>query len=88
MSMICARTFVLLLRMVHLQGIIHPQVMVISARVGSSITTLRVHVQMCGAASLKDIVPEMVQGTDQVAAWSWNTGREHLPPFKLKAAAE
>eukprot|EP00892_Ulva_mutabilis_P012875 jgi/Ulvmu1/9960/UM059_0008.1 len=39
--------------------------------------------QMCGAASLKDIVPEMVQGTQQVAQWTWATSRDHLPPFKM-----
>lgn len=45
-------------------------------------------VQMCGAANLQDIVPEMVQGTDQVAAWTWQTGRDHLPPFNLNPVAE
>lgn len=44
--------------------------------------------QMCGAPSLKDIVPEMVQGTEHVAAWSWSTDRDHLPPFKLKPDQE
>lgn len=39
--------------------------------------------QMCGAASLKEIVPEMVQGTDQVSHWTWPTTRDHLPPFKV-----
>jgi len=44
--------------------------------------------QMCGAASLKEIVPSMVQGTDQVAQWAWSTSRDHLPPFKLDKGAE
>lgn len=39
--------------------------------------------QMCGAASLPEIVPGMVQGTEHVQAWSWNTGRDHLPPLAL-----
>lgn len=40
--------------------------------------------QMCGAANLQEIVPEMVQGTDQVAQWSWPTTRDHLPPFNIQ----
>ena len=45
-------------------------------------------VQMCGAASLQDIVPGMVQGTEQVAGWAWSTGRDHLPPFNLTPVTE
>lgn len=41
--------------------------------------------QMCGAASLKDIVPEMVQGTEHVSQWNWATTRDHLPPFKMSS---
>jgi L-lactate dehydrogenase (cytochrome) len=39
--------------------------------------------QMCGARSLKDIAPDMVQGADQVHAWSWGTARNHTQPLKL-----
>jgi hypothetical protein len=46
------------------------------------------HVQMCGASTLEDIVPEMVQGTEHIATWTWNTGRDHLPPFKLKTSSD
>lgn len=37
--------------------------------------------QMCGAASLADIEPSMVQGTDQVRQWTWNATRDHVPPL-------
>ena len=40
--------------------------------------------QMCGAASLKDIVPEMVQGSEHVHAWSWDTNVKHTPAIKLE----
>lgn len=39
--------------------------------------------QMCGARSLTDIVPDMVQGADQVHTWSWRTERDHVTPLKL-----
>lgn len=39
--------------------------------------------QMCGARSLDDIVPEMVQGAEYVKMWSWDTSRDHLPQLKL-----
>jgi isopentenyl diphosphate isomerase/L-lactate dehydrogenase-like FMN-dependent dehydrogenase len=40
--------------------------------------------QMCGAPSLADIVPEMVQGAEQVHLWSWDTTRDHVTPLKLE----
>jgi L-lactate dehydrogenase (cytochrome) len=39
--------------------------------------------QMMGAATLDDITPEMVHGIDHVAAWSWSTGRDHLPSMAI-----
>jgi hypothetical protein len=39
--------------------------------------------QMCGAPSLKDIDPSMVQGTEMVQQWSWNATRDHVPPLNL-----
>jgi isopentenyl diphosphate isomerase/L-lactate dehydrogenase-like FMN-dependent dehydrogenase len=44
--------------------------------------------QMCGAPTLQDIVPEMVQGTEHVATWTWSTSRDHLPPFKLEGESK
>jgi L-lactate dehydrogenase (cytochrome) len=40
--------------------------------------------QMCGAPSLKDIDPSMVQGTEHLHMWSWNTSRGHLAPLQLE----
>jgi FMN-dependent dehydrogenase len=39
--------------------------------------------QMCGAPSLKDIDAEMVQGTEHVHLWTWDTTRNNVPPIKL-----
>lgn len=39
--------------------------------------------QMMGAATLADIVPDMVHGIDQVANWSWSISRDHLPSLAL-----
>lgn len=44
--------------------------------------------QMCGAASLKEIVPQMVQGTEQVAQWTWSTSRDHLPAFRMEQRSD
>lgn len=42
--------------------------------------------QMCGAASLKDIVPGMVQGAEHVHLWSWSTARDNVAPLALDSA--
>jgi hypothetical protein len=38
---------------------------------------------MCGTRSLKHVVPDMVQGADQVHTWLWSAARSHVQPLKL-----